>query len=55
VFDWFSVITGVWIVSAKYNSGRDGIAMDTGMFASATVLTVSIVCPSRINRLDFLH
>jgi hypothetical protein len=48
---FFSVITGLWISSIKYNSRRDGIAINTKMIAGAIVQTVSIICPSNINHL----
>jgi hypothetical protein len=34
-----------------YNSRKDGIAINTKITAGAIVQTVSIICPSRINRL----
>jgi hypothetical protein len=33
------------------NIGNDGIAMNTRITAGAIVRTVSIICPSRMNRL----
>jgi hypothetical protein len=47
----FSVITGLWISSIRYNNRMDGIAMNTRINAGAIVHSVSIICPSKINRL----
>lgn len=47
----FNVITGLWISSIRYNSRKDGIAINTRMIAGAIVHRVSIICPSRMNRL----
>ena len=46
----FSVITGLGILSIKYSSRRDGIAIYTKMTAGTVVQIVSIICPSKINR-----
>ena len=59
VYHWcptaFSVNTGLlWTSSIKYNNRRDGIAIDTGMIIGAFVQMVSIVCPSRMNRLVYM-
>jgi len=35
----------------RYSRRRDGIAMNTRIIASAIVQMVSIICPSKTNRL----
>jgi len=47
----FSVITGLWISSIRYNNRRDGIAISTRIIAGAIVHRVSIIVPSKRNRL----
>lgn len=37
--------------SIRYSSRSDGIAMNTKIMAGAIVQSVSIICPSRMNRL----
>jgi len=41
----------LWISSIEYNNRRDGIAINTRMTAGAVVQMVSVICPSRMNRL----
>lgn len=45
------VRAGLWISSIRYNSRRDGMAMNTKITAGAIVHIVSISCPSNMNRL----
>ena len=51
VSDCFTVITGLWISSIKYNRRRDGIAINIKVTAGAIVQIVSIIYPSSMNRL----
>jgi hypothetical protein len=43
--------TGLWILPLRYNNCSDGIAMNTRITAGAIVQMVSIIYPSRMNRL----
>ena len=45
------VNTGLWTSSVKYSNRRDGFAINTRMIAGTIVQMVSIICPSRMNRL----
>jgi hypothetical protein len=42
----FSVSAGLWTLSIRYISDRDGITMNTSMIAGVVVQIVSIICPS---------
>jgi len=50
----FSVSAGLWNLSIRFISHRNGIAVITRMIAGAVVQIVSIICPSSMNCLVYL-